>query len=458
MFCSSFPSLETKKLETKQYNHIRKSFTKNLCNSHRLSQEGYYDVHSMSNLELCHVFEAIGSSFYWSEAVQKFGQTENTDYSKAYVQTIIELLNHNVLVQPILSQSHNQHLNKKIAFCFCETNEKFASLPYPFWTSTATREEDNWRINGFKSQLLKADYDQFIVFCKTKIDNSKDFGVSSFLLDKDEVVINADGQDTLGNEYVQIKFNNLLRSTTEHEILTELDPAGPLRTLNLIGKGHLMTSAIILGLIKENVRKATQRASQVPDGLTKTKLVHATRLVYTLESMIYLNAHQFDLFNTNQFDIYLDSMAIKVHAFRCFDEIFKLLSLHLDAHRQEGKSVVDVVGLLDSYLTSSTSNTLMLSTYALRHFGAWHFDHIAKRRLPQIHMKHYLKTAWSTSYDRKVLQRYPNSWEEIESIGQTLPPQLAKSIKCLQENLEIILAMERDILLIYGKVCACCCC
>lgn len=175
-------------------------------------------------------------------------------------------MTHNGLVAPTLKlpsspfdEDFLASLNdKNVAFAFCEPEETFVSITYPYWVSKAqlNTDLDSWFLNGAKSQILKSEYDYFLLFCKVNPKESQklsDYQIASFLVDKNKVNISDDGCDSYGNSFLKINFQDLqVPVDSELSFRNKLAADSSVPVLNVKANGQLLSSAITFGLLKES--------------------------------------------------------------------------------------------------------------------------------------------------------------------------------------------------------------
>ena len=274
---------------------IRRHFTRICSDEESLVNWGLYNVESLTSFELMHLFEAIGASLNYEPSFDghyaqptsisnklipigdKLLVTDsfvtNYEQKKTFAQSILPLLVHNALVISTINGSSNSDIKQKlastnalnrpgIAYAFCELDDKFAALPYPYWDSTASynSEDDTWTLSGSKSRIIKGHYDKFLILCKTTknemSNNVSDCGMVSLLVDQKLVQIEEDGSDNYGNQYLKISFNNLVLPRQHHELFTSeqtFNNLEPQFALNVKAIGQIATSAIIFGMLKESI-------------------------------------------------------------------------------------------------------------------------------------------------------------------------------------------------------------
>lgn len=184
------------------------------------------------------------------------------------------------------------------------------------------------------------------------------------------------------------------------------------------------------------------------------QITEINKMIYSLESMIYMTASSFDSFDIKHGDNFLQSWIVKTFSLEISFKILKIYRFLLD--RQKFSNVVphdiyDVLNLLDSLLDSSSTNRLLLGVYGLQQIGKWSFNHTAKMRLNLIYMSYFLKTALLDSIGKKVAIRPENCFDDLKMLDD-LHVLLKEPAASLKQVINIVYEMGKHILEIYGKV------
>lgn len=249
---------------------IKKLFSDSLLRSQKMSSFFIPNVSTFTTIELARIFETLGASlisngqYVGADSSDAIALDNDGHKSKQILNLLLPVLIHNSLVSSTLSASTNENikfhdcLNNKIGFAFCENDDRFASIEYSFWNSTATLDRDtgSWTVNGSKCRMLKNQYDQFLIFCKVIGEKNQFNGVACFLVDSQLVSVQEDIVDCVGNEYIKINMDNLVLPCGKHQVFVDLctQNQDPLTMLNILGKGRLISSAIVLGIMKQSLR------------------------------------------------------------------------------------------------------------------------------------------------------------------------------------------------------------
>ena len=465
-----------------QYEFVRKNFLKLSGDPKILKQNGFYDLSTLTEVEKAHLFEALGSSleFKTNESRQfesannliKLDQLSVTNSfltcyqeKKKFLSATLPLLIRNSIISNTIQNSSNDKLkqrlmsdfkNVRIALAFDEPNDYFMSPTYPFWQSTARfdQETNTWLLKGKKSRILSDDYDYYLVFCKIK--NEHDHGIGSFLIPAEDIIIEPDGTDNYGTKFQTIIFNELNVKKDNAEIAID-DQATLL--LNMKASGHLMSSAVLLGIMRQVFNNIIDNCCQVKEEKIEFKnlfINHITRMsemIYALESALYLTCSHYDTFKLNQMDLYLQAMVVKIMAAEYLEEMLK--SIRFLYRPQQISSIVsqdmnDVINVLNAFLDTPTSIRMLLATYGLRNIGRWRYDNVVKLRLNRIYPIHYFKYQYDR-FKRQFFLRYPEAYDGFKSL-ENLDPLLRNSANLLRKVLEIETEMGTYILKLYGKV------
>ena len=170
--------------------------------------------------------------------------------------------------------------------------------------------------------------------------------------------------------------------------------------------------------------------------------------------MLYLTASQFDSFDLNNADLFLQAILLKTFAIEYANEMMNSIRLLFDIHQISSitsSQTVNVLNVLDSFLDSTTTNRMLLATYGLRNIGLWKYDYIAKKRLRKIYVKYYLKIYFFPKFYKKMSQRFPYSMDDFELLKK-MHPSLQESINIFQQVIDIEKQIGDYILTLYGKV------
>ncbi|OTF75026.1 hypothetical protein BLA29_000646, partial [Euroglyphus maynei] len=319
-----------------------------------LKQCGFFDLSQLTEVEKAHLFQALGSSLEFrpneskplATELIKLNQLSVTDSfltcyeeKKKFLRTTLPLLIRNSVILNSIQNASNDGLrerilcdfkNVRIALAFDEPNDHFMSPPYPFWQSTARfdSETNSWLLNGKKSRIVSDEhYDYFLVFCRIKRESS-DYGIGSFLIPTQQLNVEADGTDNYGTRFQRITFENLTVKKADAEVMVDDRATLP---LNMKASGHLLSSAVLLGIMKQVFDNMIQYSSSHPNRYESLFADHVTQMsemIYALESTLYLTSSHFDTFEPDQMDLYLQAMVVKILAAQYSERLLRMIRLY----------------------------------------------------------------------------------------------------------------------------------
>ena len=340
-------------------------------------------------------------------------------------KSVINLLIHNCLSFAAIEWSDNDDLrdkllnvfnnnpDTKIGFAWSEKEPTLGSTNFVDWVSKAKLSEDqkSWIISGVKTRIIKEDYDYFIIFCRTndypedeinenikssfKSDKPQP-GVVGFLISSKMIGSIEDEEIINGLVFQRIKFDNLLLSRENHQLI-DASPLG-IRSLNVKGIGLLGTSAYILGQLKTLLRECYRYLIDNKNGLLDCQsieriLCDITYKIYSLESCIFLTSQMFDSFENIESnpEMHLEASICKILAIEYSHEILNSLQTIYGSKLLITSPLHDMINILDSFLENTLYHRLLISTFAMHFMGYMKHVHIYKKRMAPFYPLYAMK-------------------------------------------------------------------
>ena len=487
----NFPILLKNKKEyiemSNQYEMIRRMYFKLRKDRTTLESLAFYSLHQLSISEMVYAMEAVGASEQnnlsfgnISPEDRKILNPDNTIKSvsflenqltveplktnKTIIETITPLVIHNAMSYYAINNSSNEVLkqeilanNPKIGFAYCEPNESLGSLPYIHWETEAklTNDLTSWVVNGSKGRIFKDDYDYYLLFCRTQdfpeqmgTERQNQFGIVTLLVPKELLIIEDDGIDSYGVEYLRIRVQDLLLSRDKFELIKSEQSAT--QALNVKACGQIAVSAVVLGLLKQLLRNTYDFVINERIGLSECEIIQkilseSTRKIYAIESMLYMTAAMFDSFEAG-YDCSLEAITVKTLTTEyAFDVIKNLRSIY-GSRYLVSSTAHDLINVFDSFLDCSTNNRMYLALRGLRMAGQWRHDHIRRLRLSPLYPVHAVKNYLGAIKRRRDLIDF-----DLDLSGY-VHPNLQSAAEWIETCVKKFDLSGEQLLTTYGKV------
>lgn len=441
----------------------------------KLQQFNFNNMYELSVTEMMTIFDAIGSSSrrcYETDLSKPLPEStiflngsKDIEFTHIDVtKSILSLITRNCLTYYPLKKTSNVNLKNTllpqasldfqgrkhdrilppIGFAYTERPLHFGSLPPQEWSTLGMDDDINglWLIQGKKSRLPVDDnIENYLVFFRDETlaqkigvkatgeepNPSSDPLTGACIVSKDLIKsFSPVYHDSAGLKYHDIDLD--LAISKDYEVFPAEKKSA--WSLNIKGLGQLGASAVILGLLKDTLRRtykclADDKRGLLGCDLIQNRLTDATNKIFAIESMVYFVAGMYDGLDDG-FDSHIEAAITKTLAVEYGSHILRNLQQICGSDMFLTSRLQEQINILDSFMDGCIHNRIYIGTLGVLWYARVNHVHLSKLRLAPWYPGYFTKITFKEAVES-------NDWLTLDAdIKGNLHPRLEEAAKRLE--------------------------